>query len=173
MEHTFSVLVVEDDQISRRMLAKALTAEGHRVVSVENGLKALESYKKEFFQIVLTDWNMPEMDGLELIQAIRERHSSSYVFIILLTSRDSKQDIIAGLDAGADDYLTKPFDPTELIARLNTGIRILELERSLNKALEEIEILSVTDPLTEVYNRRYLTARLISLAKFSFRYLRL
>ena len=170
MKDDFSVLIAEDDHISRRMLAKALTAEGHRVVSVENGLKALESYQKEFFQIVLTDWNMPEMVGLELIQAIRERHSSSYVFIILLTSRDSKPDIIAGLEAGADDYLTKPFDPTELIARLNTGIRILELERSLNKALEEIETLSVTDPLTEVYNRRYLNENFIRESRRAVRY---
>ena len=172
MKNTFSVLIVEDDHISRRMLAKALTTEGHRVVSVENGRKALDSYKNEFFQIVLTDWNMPEMNGLELCQAIRERHSSSYVFIILLTSRDSKQDIIAGLEAGADDYLTKPFDPTELIARLNTGIRILELERSLNQALEEIEILSVTDPLTEVYNRRYLNENFAREIKRAVRYQR-
>ncbi len=172
MKTNFSVLIVEDDYISRRLLEKVLTAKGYRVVSVDNGREALDSYKDEFFPIVLTDWNMPEMDGLQLCRAIRERHSSAYVFIILLTSRDSKQDIITGLEAGADDYLTKPFDPPELIARLNTGIRILELERSLNKALEEIEILSVMDPLTEVYNRRYLNENLVGELKRAVRYQR-
>ena len=172
METNFSVLIVDDDDISRRLLERALTTEGYRVVSAENGREALDRYKDEFFPIVLTDWNMPEMDGLELCQAIRERHSAAYVFVILLTSRDSKQDIIAGLEAGADDYLTKPFDPPELIARLKTGIRVLELERSLNKALEEIETLSVTDPLTEVYNRRYLNENFAGEVKRVVRYQR-
>ena len=172
MKTNFSVLIVDDDDISRRLLERALTTEGYRVVSAVNGREALERYKEEFFPIVLTDWNMPEMDGLQLCQAIREEHSSAYVFTILLTSRDSKQDIIAGLEAGADDYLTKPFDPPELIARLKTGIRVLELERSLNKALEEIETLSVTDPLTEVYNRRYLNEKFAGEVKRVVRYQR-
>lgn len=142
------------------------------VVSVENGQKALELFNDRFFPIVLTDWMMPEMDGLELCRAIRKNTYPGYVFIILLTAKDSKDDIIRGLGAGADDYLTKPFSHAELIARLNTGKRVLELERSLKDANEEIRILSITDPLTGTYNRGYMTERLPQEIKRARRYSR-
>ena len=142
------------------------------VVSVENGQKALELFNDKFFPIVLTDWMMPEMDGLELCRAIRKNTYPGYVFIILLTAKDSKDDIIRGLRAGADDYLTKPFSHAELIARLNTGKRVLELERSLKDANEEIRILSITDPLTGTYNRGYMTERLPQEIKRARRYSR-
>ena len=142
------------------------------VVSVENGQKALELFNDKFFPIVLTDWMMPEMDGLELCRAIRKNTYPGYVFIILLTAKDSKDDIIRGLGAGADDYLTKPFSHAELIARLNTGKRVLELERSLKDANEEIRILSITDPLTGTYNRGYMTERLPQEIKRARRYSR-
>ena len=150
------ILVAEDDPVSRKLLEKTLVKAGYKVVSVENGRKALEVFKETFFPIVLTDWMMPEMDGLELCRAIREDTSKGYVFIVLLTVKDSKDDIVLGLEAGADDYLTKPFNNAELIARIKTGIRILELERALKQANEENRILSITDPLTEIYNRCYL-----------------
>ena len=160
MEDNFPILIAEDNPVSRKLLEKALIKAGHEVVSVENGRKALEMFNKNFFPIVLTDWVMPEMDGLELCRAIRETDTPGYVFIVLLTANDSKDDIVTGLKAGADDYLTKPFNHAELIARLSTGKRILELERSLKEANEEIRILSITDPLTGCYNRAYLTERL-------------
>jgi diguanylate cyclase (GGDEF)-like protein len=100
------------------------------------------------------------MDGLELCRSVRATQCPGYVFIILLTYRDSKEDTIAGLEAGADDYLSKPFNPGELKARINTGIRILELERSLREANEEIRKLTFTDPLTGCFNRRYINDRL-------------
>jgi diguanylate cyclase (GGDEF)-like protein len=115
---------------------------------------------------------MPEMDGLELCRAIRKNTYPGYVFIILLTAKDSKDDIIRGLGAGADDYLTKPFSHAELVARINTGKRVLELERSLKDANEEIRILSITDPLTGTYNRGYLTERLPQEIKRARRYSR-
>ncbi len=93
---------------------------------------------QRFFPIVITDWVMPEMDGLGLCRAIREKVTEGYVFIILLTARDSDEDIALGFEAGADDYLTKPFNPTELIARLNTGIRILNQEKTLKNAEQKI-----------------------------------
>ena len=156
----FPILIVEDNPVSRRLLEKTLIKAGHEVTSVENGRKALELFNEKFFPIVLTDWMMPEMDGLELCRAIRKDTSKGYVFIVLLTAKHSKDDIVSGLEAGADDYLTKPPNHPELIARIKTGIRILELERSLKKANEEIRILSVTDPLTGCYNRGYMTERL-------------
>jgi len=166
----FPILIVEDDPVSRRLLEKTLVKAGHEFVSVENGRKALEQFKERFFPIVLTDWMMPEMDGLELCRAIRERTSTGYVFTVLLTAKDSKDDIVAGLEAGADDYLTKPVNQAELIARIKTGIRILELERSLKRANAEIRILSITDPLTGCYNRGYMTERLPQEIKRAKRY---
>lgn len=156
----FPVLIAEDNIVSRRLLEKTLVKTGFEVVSVDNGRKALQLFQKEFFPILLTDWMMPEMDGLELCKAIRKQETQGYVFIILLTSMDSKDDIIAGLESGADDYLTKPFNKAELLARLNTGKRILTLEKKLRTANEEIRILSITDPLTGCYNRAYLSEHL-------------
>ena len=166
----FPILIVEDDPVSRRLLEKTLVKAGHEFVSVENGRKALEEFKEQFFPIVLTDWMMPEMNGLQLCRAIRERTNTGYVFTVLLTAKDSKDDIVAGLEAGADDYLTKPVNQAELIARIKTGIRILELERSLKRANEKIRILSITDPLTGCYNRGYMTERLPQEIKRAKRY---
>jgi diguanylate cyclase (GGDEF)-like protein len=160
LDQSFPILIAEDNPVSLKLLEKTLTNAGYRVACVENGLKALELFKKKFFPIILSDWMMPEMDGVELCRAVRKTTSPGYVFIILLTGKDSKDDIITGLEAGADDYLTKPFNQAELIARLNTAKRILELEKSLKEASEEIRILSITDPLTGSYNRGYLTERL-------------
>ena len=129
---------------------------GYDVVSAKNGREALKIFKKNFFPIILTDWGMPEMDGLQLCKAIREQRTEGYVFIFLVTARDSKNDIIVGLEAGADDYLTKPFDRAELIARLKTATRVLNLEKSLKEAYEKIRILSITDKLTGCYNRTYM-----------------
>ena len=140
MNNRFPILLAEDDPVSRKLLEKTLLKAGNEVVSAENGKKAFELLNERFFPIVLTDWMMPEMDGLELCRAIRKRSYPGYVFIVLLTARDSKDDIVAGLESGADDYLTKPFSRAELIARLNTGIRILELESSLKNANEEIRV---------------------------------
>lgn len=155
-----SVLIAEDNPVSRRLLEKSLKKAGHHVVSAQNGKEALDKFQQSFFPMVLTDWMMPEMDGIELVRAIRNYDASGYVFIVFLTSKDAKDDIIAGLEAGADDYLTKPFHNSELMARLKTGKRILDLERSLKKANEDIRILSITDPLTGAFNRGYLMNRL-------------
>jgi two-component system cell cycle response regulator len=166
----FPVLVAEDNPVSRKLLEKALHKAGYEVVSVKNGQAALDYLKKRFCPIVLTDWMMPEMDGPDLCRAIRKSEFQGYVFVILLTAKDSKTDIIEGLKAGADDYLTKPFNPAELMARLNTGKRILELERSLRKANEEIRQLSTIDPLTGAYNRGYLNDHLPQELKRTLRY---
>ncbi|MEW5908181.1 MAG: diguanylate cyclase [Thermodesulfobacteriota bacterium] len=156
----FPILIVEDSPVSRKILEKSLTKAGFEVFSVENGQAALENLQKRFFPIVLSDWIMPEMDGLTLCKALRQGNFSGYIYIILLTAKDLKSDIIEGLEAGADDYLTKPFHNAELKARIQTGIRIITLEKSLKKANEEIQKLSRIDPLTGCYNRSYLNEHL-------------
>jgi len=158
--NSFPILIVEDDPSSRTLLEKTLTAAGYEVVSVKNGLEAMEIFERKFFPIVITDWVMPEMDGLELCRAIRNREYKWNVFIIILTGRDSKDEVVTGLKAGADDYLTKPFHPAELMARLSIVERYLGLEKELRDANEQIGIMAITDPLTGAYNRGYLTERL-------------
>ena len=158
--HPYPILLAEDDLISRRLCQKILAREGFAVTTVANGREALELFRQRFFPIVLTDWQMPEMEGPELCRAIREENPERYVFIVMLTSKGSKEDIISGLSAGADDYITKPAHYAELVARIRTGIRILELERSLTAAVEEIHLMSITDPLTGIYNRGYINERL-------------
>lgn len=160
MKDAFPILIAEDNPVSRKLLEKGLLKAGFEVVSVENGKEAFQILKNKFFPIVITDWKMPEMDGLELCKAVRSYNFPGYVFIILVTAKDTKDDIITGLEAGADDYLVKPINQAELIARLKAGKRILRLERSLKEANEKITILSVTDPLTGIYNRSYLSERL-------------
>jgi len=172
MKGSYPILLVEDDAISRKMLEKILINEGFKVASVENGKEALALFREHFFPIVLTDWLMPEMDGSELFKTIRNEKHEGYVYIILLTAEDSKDDIISGLESGADDYLTKPANHAELVARLKNGLRILDLEKSLKSANEEIRILSITDPLTGIYNRGYLNERLPQEIKRSIRYKR-
>jgi diguanylate cyclase (GGDEF)-like protein len=156
----FPILVVEDSPESRLLLEKTFDKVGTKVLSVTNGREAIAAFEDQFYPIVVTDWMMPEMDGIELCRALRERASHGYVYILLLTARDSTKEIVTGLEAGADDYLTKPFNRAELLARLKTAQRILELEKTLKQANEEIRILSITDPLTGTYNRGYLAERL-------------
>lgn len=159
MDNNFPILVVDDDIVSRTVVEKYLHKAGFEVLSAGNGKEALALFDQRFCPIVLTDWMMPEINGPQLCRMIRERKTDGYVFIILITARDSKTDIVSGLESGADDYLTKPIHPAELVARINTGIRILKLEQSLKSANEEIRLLSITDPLTGCFNRTYLGER--------------
>lgn len=165
-----NILIVEDSHTQALRLKIILEEQGYRIAVAGNGMEGLNLLLKGFFPIVITDWIMPEMDGFEFCQTVRNREFPGYVYIILLTSKDSRNDIIAGLEAGADDYLIKPVDEAELAARLNTAKRIIELEYSLRKRNEEIARMSVTDPLTKVYNRRYLNEHLPGEIKRAFRY---
>lgn len=159
MDNNFPILVVDDDIVSRKVIEKHLTKAGFSVATASDGHHALGQFDRHFFPIVLTDWMMPGIDGPKLCRLIRQKQTDGYVFIILITARGSKTDIVSGLESGADDYLTKPIHPDELVARINTGIRILKLEQSLKKANEEIHELSITDPLTGCFNRSYLNER--------------
>jgi sigma-B regulation protein RsbU (phosphoserine phosphatase) len=134
------VLIAEDDRVSRRMLHRQLEKWDHEVVAAADGSEAWEKFQGGEFSIVVSDWMMPEMDGPELVRRVRKAAEGRYVFIILLTAKSQKEDIVAGMEAGADDFLSKPFDRGELRVRLRAGERIIELERSLaqrNQLLHE------------------------------------
>lgn len=154
------IVVADDDFVARGMLTKMLEKLGHSVLPAENGRQAWESIQERHARMVITDWEMPEMDGLELCRRIRQDQNHGYIFVFLLTAKDEKENLIRGLEAGADDYLSKPFHQAEFVARLNTGLRILDLETSLQEANEEIRLLSLTDSLTGCFNKRYLAEML-------------
>lgn len=148
------ILVAEDDAISRTLLERTLQRAGYAVISVENGAQAIaELVKQDAPRLALLDWIMPVMDGVEVCREIRRRKEEAYTYLILLSSRESKEDIVAGLESGADDYLTKPFDVDELKARLRTGHRILELEDHLVEARESMRFQATHDLLTSLWNR--------------------
>jgi two-component system cell cycle response regulator len=149
-----NVLIADDDSMSRRLLEKTLEREGYGVINVDNGRAALQQLLlPNGPRLALIDWMMPEMDGLSVCLEIRKHHERPYVHIILLTSRGSKQDVVAGLEAGADDYLTKPWDHGELTARLRVGQRILQLEDRLVEARESMRFKATHDHLTSLFNR--------------------
>ena len=154
------VLLAEDDPVARLITARLLRKAGYEVVAVADGGAALAALRERFFPVLLTDWEMPVLDGLGVLSAVRGGEWPGYVFTILLTGRDSRESVLAGLEAGADDYLTKPVDEAELLARMKTGWRIAELERRLRAAQQEALRLSLTDALTGASNRRQLTEQL-------------
>ena len=151
-----AILLAEDDPVTRMLMTRFLNNAGYEVDAVPNGNEAFERMLARYYPILITDWEMPGMDGLDLCRAVRNMQLDGYVYALLLTARDAKEHIIAGLEAGADDYLIKPVHEAELIARLNAGRRILDLEHSLRAANHRNRILSITDALTGAYNRRYL-----------------
>jgi putative two-component system response regulator len=122
------VLIVDDDDIARELLTETLSGAGYEVSAACDGREALEVLRTGVFRLVISDWEMPEMNGLELCRRIRDRHFSSYVYMILVTSRDGTDNVVEGLNAGADDFITKPFHPAELCVRVRAGIRLLALE---------------------------------------------
>jgi two-component system cell cycle response regulator len=155
-----AILLAEDDPVTRMLMTRFLKKAGYEVDAVADGTEALEHMTKRYYPFLVTDWEMPEMDGIELCKAVRNLQLDGYVYALLLTARNAKEHIIAGLEAGADDYLVKPVHEPELIARLNTGRRILALEHSLRAANERNRILSITDSLTGAFNRRYMMEQL-------------
>jgi two-component system, NtrC family, sensor kinase len=129
------VLIADDEVVSRRLLQNYLQRWGHEVVAAQDGAEAWSLFQAGEFPIVISDWMMPKMDGLELIRQIRARHRPGYVYAILLTSRSHKEDLVEGMESGADDFLTKPFDRDELRVRLRAGQRVIELETALLHSL--------------------------------------
>jgi diguanylate cyclase (GGDEF)-like protein len=149
-----SALIAEDDPIFRHLLERWLEKWNYRVTAVENGLDAWNLLQQPYApQMVVLDWMMPGMDGVELCERIRGNPQGPYRYVLLLTVKDEKQDVIAGLEAGADDYLTKPFDVNELRARVRSGKRILDLQDALLRTQEALQYEAAHDPLTGLWNR--------------------
>jgi two-component system cell cycle response regulator len=154
------VLLVDDDELVLERLQAFVAAAGFEVCTAADGAQALALLEQTFAPIVIMDLNMPQMDGLTVCRALRGRSWPGYVYIILLTSRDAEEDILTGLSAGADDYLSKRASSAQLLARLRTAQRILTLEHSLKNALAEKRQLAMTDALTGAPNRRFFMRRL-------------
>ena len=134
------VLIADDDRVTRRMLEVILGEWGYETVVAQDGLTAWETLRRaDGPRLALLDWLMPGLDGVEICRRVRAVPSRQPPFVILLTVRDSRQDVVAGLEAGADDYVVKPFDQAELRARLKTGARILRLQAELAEQLRTSE----------------------------------
>jgi two-component system, cell cycle response regulator len=150
------VLIVDDDDIVRAQLSALLKRAHYDVQVAASGEEAMRMLDTVSCQIVLTDWQMPGMDGLALCRRVRLEHVQGYVYVMMLTVRESKQDMLLSLAAGADDYIVKGSSVEEILARMEVARRITHLECSLRSSNRENRRLSVTDPLTAAHNRRYL-----------------
>ena len=168
------ILAVDDDAVSLRLLQRHLERAGHDVVCATNGKQALAAALEHNPQIVVTDWMMPEMDGLQFCKALRRFASGRNMYVLLLTGRGEEDRIVEAFEAGVDDYIVKPFKPKLLLARIRAGRRVVELQQQveLDKKLQREQVAklavlnrklraaALTDPLTELPNRRYAMKRL-------------
>ena len=155
-----NILIVDDAPDIRLVLKTVLEKQGHHVTTANDGEAAWELLKTEAFQIVISDWMMPRLDGLGLCKRIRQEPLAKYTYIILLTGMSGKTNLISGIAAGADDFATKPINSEELEVRLRSAKRILDLEKSLAKQNEALELannklhnMATTDGLTGLFNR--------------------
>lgn len=155
------ILVADDDPVSRRLMQGILQRNGYEVILAADGLSACQHLMAvDSPRLALIDWMMPELDGPAVCREIRRRRHDSYVYIALLTSKQSSSDIVEGLEAGADDYLTKPCHPAELKARLMSGRRILSYEDKLVEAREAMRYRATHDALTQLWNRASILSHL-------------
>jgi len=139
-ESCMKALIAEDNPTTRMMLEMTLSDWGYEIAAACDGVAALQMLQEDQApNLVLLDWSMPQLDGLEVCRRVRQLPQSQGTYIILVTGKVNKEDIVAGLEAGADDYVTKPFDPGELKARLQAGVRIVELQQSLAERVRELE----------------------------------
>lgn len=157
------ILTAEDDPIMSKLLVTVLERWGYEVTAVQDGLQACRMLLEPSApKLALLDWMLPGMNGVEICRTLRAQNPASYTYIILLTGRTETKDLISGLEAGADEYLKKPFDLEELKMRLRTGRRILELEERLLRAQEVLRLEATTDALTGAWSRREITRLLES-----------
>jgi diguanylate cyclase (GGDEF)-like protein len=150
----FKVLVADDSPLYRKLVENALSQEQYTVLFAKNGRHATDLFAEHLPPLVITDWMMPDIDGVELCGRIRSQFPTSYTYIIILTGMTDTDKVVCALAAGADDYLTKPFHPKELLARLGVGRRIVDLHRQLEAKNRLLEELALTDALTGLPNRR-------------------
>jgi len=149
------VLIAEDDLTSRIILDSVLKKWGFTPVLTCDGKEAWDVMQsKDAPRLAILDWQMPEMNGIEVCQRIREIDTSDPPYLIVLTSKDEKKDIVKGLEAGANDFISKPYDNDELRARINVGKRMVQLQSELSEAYRALQHEAMHDPLTNIYNRR-------------------
>jgi len=147
------VLIADDDSVNRRILQSFLGKWGYDILAVESGDAAWKILQREDTpRLVILDWMMPGLDGAQICREVRKLGGPRYTYLILVTAKFQKRDILEGLEAGADDYLTKPFDSSELRARLRTGRRILELEEQLVQSREHLQFQASHDLMTSIWN---------------------
>ena len=135
-----TVLVADDHDVNRKLLHAIFTKAGYEVIQASNGTDALAVLQSATSPMVgIIDWEMPELEGIEVCRQARASNPTLPLFLIVVTVRDSKQDVVAGLEAGANDYVTKPFDQTELLARVKIGAQLVELQQALTQHVKELE----------------------------------
>ncbi len=147
------ILIAEDDPVSRRLLEKNISEWGYDGAVAGNGDEALATLRGGDIRLAILDWMMPGINGIEICRFVRQDGGPKYVYIIMLTSRDRRQDIVEGLEAGADDYMAKPVNLLELRARIQTGRRVVELEDKLLESNRKLKDLASRDNLTSLWNR--------------------
>jgi len=153
-EKEIKVLVADDSAVYRRLVEQTLSENQYGVMFAKTGREAVDIFTKHQPPMVITDWMMPDFSGIELCKNIRQHFQQSYTYIIILTGMTEKSEVVKGLTAGADDYLTKPFDRDELLARAGVGRRVIELHRQIEAKNRLLEQLALTDELTNLPNRR-------------------
>jgi two-component system, cell cycle response regulator len=154
----FKVLIADDSPVYRKLVEQALSQDASSVLFATSGQQAIEIFERERPSIVITDWVMPDLTGIELCQRIRAGPQSSYTYLIILTSIAEKENVVRGLSAGADDYLTKPFHREELLARVRVGQRLIDLHSQIEAKNCLLEELALTDALTGLPNRHAIEA---------------
>jgi two-component system, cell cycle response regulator len=167
------ILVVDDSPVYRKLVEQSLPQDKYSILCANNGREAIKIFAKHLPALVITDWTMPDISGIELCRLIRDDFKEHSTYVILVTSHAEKERVIEGLAAGADDYLTKPFHPEELVARVGVGRRILELHRQIEAKNRQLEQLALTDALTGLPNRRaidvWINRQLSAAARHDFR----
>jgi two-component system, cell cycle response regulator len=166
------VLVADDSAVYRKLVEQTLSEKQYAVLSAKSGREALDLFTKHRPSLVITDWMMPDFSGIELCESIRQHFQESYTYIIILTGNTEKSEVVKGLTSGADDYLTKPFDREELAARAGVGRRVIELHLQIEAKNKLLEQLALTDPLTNLPNRRaiedWATRQISGAARYGF-----
>lgn len=168
----FQVAVVDDDPAIRRLVRLFLKRSGYEIVEFGMGEEAKEQLPKITWDLAILDRRLPDMDGVELCRQLKSEPELRNRYIIMLTGEDDQEDKVQGLDLGADDYITKPFQYPELMARIRAAKRIVDLQKELLDSNRRLELLSITDGLTKLYNHRHLQDELARAFEESQRYLR-
>lgn len=153
-EQQISVLVADDSAVFRKLVEHTLSEKRYSLVFAKTGRETIALFAEHHPALVIVDWIMPDLTGIEICKHIRSKTQESYTYIIFVTGKSEKKSVVEGLAAGADDYLTKPFHPEELIARVGVGLRIMGLQREIEVKNAMLQELALTDPLTSLPNRR-------------------